>query len=67
MIPGRMPLARHTLTIVTTEGLHVRAPEEVWLGVLITTLPPEWRDEICAKVVQYCTENKDESRIIQAS
>lgn len=63
---ARIPLAQPTLTMPNSQGEAIVAPVGVWLGCLLQSLPPEWRDDICRDVQRYLAATKQEpQRIIR--
>lgn len=60
--------AQRVLQVKNTEGEVIAAPVEVWIGVILQTLPPEWRDDVCTQVKAYLVVAKQhERRILTAS
>lgn len=56
--------AQRVLTIRDTNGQVISAPAEIWVGALLQTLPPEWRDDVCGYVVKYLSVPKNQPKRI---
>lgn len=61
---AKIPVASHLITLKDTQGVPVTAPTEVWLGVLLSTLPPDWRQEVVDQVLAYTAQPLERPKLV---
>ena len=52
------------LTVRGSDGQTLSAPVELWMGILLSTLPPEWRDDVCTQVSKYLEKPQNQPKRI---